>query len=228
MTPINEIGTVGEIGLALNAGTYKEGLLDASGALCVMDFYTKAMLDRKGFQVRAGTITTPLVGDVVITDTAAEFCIDPPAGWTILPVCQMISIRLATGTLHEYATKSVATASTGGAAFVLLPLATGTAGEMTAAVSTARVAAAGGVAVTGELATTTRRHWEGSNPAAGATGALPTSLYTLEWSPRTPPPITTRGGSAWCIYTQIAAASTGPSYYAHMDILEFASAALGI
>lgn len=221
--PLNEIGTAGTLPLGLTSGSYREGLLDASGSLVIMDFYTKAMLDGRGFQVRAGTITTPLVGDVVITDTAAEFCVDPGVGLTILPVSQYISIRLGTGTLHEYATKSVGTASTVGTAFVLLPLKTGGA----AAGSTARVSAAGGVTVTAELATTTRRHWSWSNPAAFSTGALP-SDYHHEWVPLRPPVIRSNATLAYCLYTQIAATTTGPSYYANLDVLEFTNSGLGI
>lgn len=199
--------------------------MDPSGAAVVMDFYLKAMLAGRGFQVRAGTITTPLVGDVVLTDTAAEYCVDPPAGYTILPVSQMISLRLLTGTLHEYATKGVNTASSAGTAFVPLPL--NQASGVNACLSTARVSAAGGVTVTAELATTTRRYWEGANPAAGATTSLPTGLYTLEWTPRTPPPIISNA-TARCLYTQIAATGTGPSYYAHLDFLEFISQMIGL
>ena len=133
--PLNEVGLVHSN--TLGAPNWPVGLtngangvldLDPSGAQIVMDFYLKAMLAGKGFQVRAGTITTPLVGDVVITDTAAEYCVDPGSGLVILPTTQMISLRLLTGTLHEYATKSVATASTAGTAFVPLPLLLGGAG----------------------------------------------------------------------------------------------------
>lgn len=224
--PLNEVGEVhsNTAGgpswpLGLTNGTARVLDIDPSGAVVVMDFYTKAMLAGKGFQVRAGTITTPLVGDVVLTDTAAEFCVDPGSGLVLLPVSQYISIRLATGTLHEYATKSVATASSAGTAFALLPLLLGGVGPG----SSARVSAAGGVTVTAELATTTRRHWSWSNPAAGFTGALPGDWHQ-EWSPRTPPPIL----PATCLYTQIAATGTGPSYYANLDVLEFSRTGLGL
>ncbi len=225
--PLNEVGIVhsNTLGGSNWPVTYNNGSsvsldIDTTGSQIVMDFYLKAMIAGKGFQVRAGTITTPLVGDVVITDTAAEYCVDPAAGMVLLPVNQQISLRLLTGTLHEYATKSVATASSAGTAFTMLPLLLGG----PAASSTARVQAAGAVTVTAELATTTRRHWEFANPAAGATGALPTAGYSLEWNPRTPPPIL----PATCLYTQIAATGTGPSYYAHLDVLEFSRAQLGI
>lgn len=208
-------------GLA-NNGSPNYGLLDGSGAQVIVDFYLKALLDGKGYQVRAGTITTPLIGDVVVTDTAAEFCIDTgAASLTLIPVEQFISIRLGTGTLHEYATKQVSSASTAGTAFVPLLLKTGG----NAASSTARVTAAGGVTVTAELATTTVRHWSYSNPVAvgagdGASGA------DLHWQPRG---CIVRGTAATprCLYTQIAATGTGPSYYANLDYLEFVNTALG-
>lgn len=191
---------------------------NAMGFQVVQDFYTWAMLQGAGFQVRAGTITTPLVGDVVITDTAAEYCVDVPNGYTILPVYNNISIRLGTGTVHEYAIKSVATASTVGTAFVPLPLILGG----SASTSTARVSAAGGVTVTAELATTTRRHWSFSNPVAAGAGHEPVDH---NWEPLRPPPI--KGGTAGtCLYVQIAAGTTGPSYYASLDFLEFQTANL--
>lgn len=216
-------GQVGTIGAGYAATTNHALLLDRSGPQVVMDFYLKAILDGKGYQVRAGTITTPLVGDVVLTDTAAEFCVDPPAGYTILPVTQQISVRLGTGTLHEYATKSVATASSAGTAYVPLPLLPGA----TACGTTARVAAAGGVTVTAELATTTRRHWSFSNPVAVGAGNGVDGADLL-WTPRMPPPIKSTSATAWCLYTQIAATTTGPSYYANLDFLEFVTSALGI
>ncbi len=219
--PSTEVGTAASSPLGYSyQGANNSHLLwiDSSGAQVVMDFYLKAALDGRAFQVRAGTITTPLVGDVVITDTAAEFCVDPAAGLTIMPVQQFVSVRLGTGTLHEYAVKSVAAASSAGAAFVPLLL------KPTGAASacTARVAAAGGVTVTAELATTTRRHWSWSNPAAFSTGALP-SDYHHEWVPKMPPILSSTAGTAQCLYTQIAATGTGPSYYANLDWIEFAT-----
>lgn len=221
--PDGEIGKVGTLGQGLTPNASAPGVIDPSGALVVMDFFTKASLDGRGYQVRAGTITTPLIGDVVITDTAAEYCVDPAAGFTWLPAYNNITIRLSTGTLHEYAIKSVAGASSAGTAFVLLSTSMP---AITASGATARVQAAGSVTVTAELATTTRRHWEWSNPAAGFTGALPGDWHQ-EWNPRLLPRISTTAASASCIYVQIAATGTGPSYYAHMDGFLFPTAALG-
>jgi len=196
------------------------GLASRLGPQVVMDFYTWAALSGAGFQVRAGTITTPLVGDVVLTDTAAEMCADCVSGTTIIPVALGIGIRLGTGTLHEHAAKSVATVSSAGAAFVPLPIKS----NGPAAVSTARVAAAGGVTVTAELATTTLRHWEYANPVAAGAGNDPglVAASALAWNPRVPPVLV----GPRCFYVQIAATTTGPSYYAHVDYLEFSTASL--
>ena len=189
--------------------------LDASGALVVIDFFAKAVIDGHGYQIRAGTVTTPLIGDTPLADLAAEFCVDATSGLVMIPVEQHISIRLGTGTLHEYATKSVATVSSAGAAFVLLPLVS----TQSAASLTGRVAAAGGVTVTGELATTTLRHWSHSQPIA-------MGAYVSEqtWQPLRPPILI----GARCVYTQIAATTTGPSYFANMDVLQFTTAQLGV
>jgi hypothetical protein len=188
--------------------------LDSSASLVTMDFYAKALLDGRGYQVRAGTLSAPLVGDVVITDTAAEYCVDGATGLVFMPIYQCISINLGTGTLHEYATKEVATASSAGAAFVPLPLKAGA----RAASVTARVEAAGAVTVTAELATTTTRHWSADQPIA--MGAY---WMNLNWEPLRPPPVM----GARCLYTQIAATTTGPSYYAALNIVQFLQTELG-
>lgn len=214
--PINEWGTVRVAPLGASSGTNQPATFDASGALVVMDFYAKAILDGRGFQVRAGTVTTPLVGDIVITDAAAEYCVDAISGFVILPVYQCIAVRLGTGTLHEYALKSVATVSSAGTAFVPLPMKSGG----TAAATTARVSAAGGVTVTAELATTTLRHWAHSNPVAAGAGNSPVPYI---YEPLRPPVL----NGARCLYAQIAATTTGPSYYANLDYLEFTISQIG-
>ena len=201
---------------AFGESTYSGGIASRLGAQVVTDWYTYMVLAGAAYQVRAGTITTPLVGDVVLTDTAAEMCADAVTGTTIIPVNLNIGIRLATGTLHEYAAKSVATVSSVGTAFVPLPLRSNGA----AAVSTARVAAAGGVTVTAELATTTLRHWSYSNPVAAGAGNDPGNVR--DWTPRMPPILV----GPRCFYVQIAATTTGPSYYASFDYLEVPTATL--
>ncbi len=226
-TPV-VLGQVGVLGRGFPASTPANTidrpiLVDPSGAQIVMDFYLKSIMDGHGFQVRAGTVTTPLIGGTPLADTAAEFCIDPPAGVTALPVCQIISIRLGTGTLHEYATKSVGGASSSGAAFVPLALEHNpnlNAGAMT----TARVAAtAGTVTVAAEVVTTTRRHWSFSQ--AIAMGAYDARCV---WEPRMPPGIRSSSGALKCLYTQVSATTTGPSFYANLDFLEYLSNQIGL
>lgn len=201
-------------------GTYTPGIATRLGHQVMSDFFLWSVLTGAAYQIRAGTITTPLVGDVVITDTAAELLVNALTNTTIVPVNLNISLRLLTGTLQEYAAKSVAGAGTvgTGAAFTPLPLRS----NGSAAVSTAFVGAAGAVTVPAELATTTLRHWSFSNPAAGATGALPTAGYDLQWNPRMPPILV----GPRVFYVQIAATGTGPSYYANFDYLEFPTATL--
>ena len=194
--------------------------LDPSGALVVVDFYSKLIMDGYGWQVRMGTITTPIVGDVAITDTAAEYCVDIANGGTLIPLCNMISIRAGTGTAHEIAIKSVITASTAGAALTPLPLKTG---ASSTGLDTARGATAGGVTVTAETATTTLRHWEYAQQAVFTTG----QVGFLNWEPARPPRIAAITSAGRCLYVQIAAATTGPSYYAHMDYAAVPTSLLG-
>lgn len=209
---------------AFGESTFSGGIASRAGYQVVKDFYLHAILMGMGFQVRAGTVTTPLVGDVVITDTAAEYCVDAPSGTMLLPTYNNIAVRLATGTLFEFAIKSVATASSAGTAFTPLPLRpfNSGGGTPTAAVCTARVAAAGGVTVTAELATTTRRHWAWSNPVAAGAGNV---VSVPDWVPgKNSTPVALNG--PWCLYVQIAATTTGPSYYASMDWIEAPTASL--
>ncbi len=201
-------------------GNWVYPIASALGLQSIQDFFLYSVLAGLAYQVRAGTITTPLVGDVVLTDAAAEYCVDATNGYTIVPVTNIISVRLGGGTLHEYAVKSVNAVSTGGTAFVPLPLRNlGPDGASAAAASTsARVSAAGGVTVTAELATTTRRHWSWANPVAVGAGNELASL--LPWEPRMPPILS----GPVCLYVQIAATTTGPSYYAALDYIELVTA----
>ncbi len=181
-----------------------------------MDFYTQMVLEGRVYQVKAGTISTPAVGDIVITNTAAEMCVDSLAGTTVMPVYCNISLNLADEALPEVAGKSVATVSTVGAEFVPLNLKS----DGVAAVSTARVAetgsAATGVTVTGETAATTLRHFSFGHPEAA--GVWNT---TYDWEPPSPPVL----AGPRCFYIQIAAGATkGPSYYAHFDYIELPTA----
>ncbi len=194
------LGAAGE-----NTWTPQRG--NKMGFPILMDFYTQMAIEGRVFNVTAGTISIPLVGDQPLADAKAEMAVDCVSGTTIIPVFTNVSVNLGTGTLHEYAGKSVATVSSGGDAFTPLNLLAGG----VASVSSARVDAAGGVTVTVELATTTLRHWSWSQPIAmGAYEA------TYDWSPRCPPVLV----GPRCYYVQITATGTGPSYYASIDYIE--------
>jgi hypothetical protein len=178
----------------------------------VMDFYTRMLFQGRAFNVRAGTISVPLVGTVPITDTQSEMATSAVLGTTIIPVYQNISFNLAAGTLFETGGKSVGAVHSAGAAFVALPLKYGG----SAATTTSAVAAtAGTVTVTAEAVTTTRRHWAWAQPIAA--GAWPT---WYDWEPRVAPLLT--GPS--CYYVQVGGAGTGPSYFASYDFIELPSA----
>ena len=91
---------VAQFGAATRGGSENtQGLLllDSSGALVVIDLFAKLIQDGLGYQVRAGTVTTPLVGDVVITDTAADYAVTAASGKVVVPVYQCISINLGGG-----------------------------------------------------------------------------------------------------------------------------------
>ncbi len=181
--------------------------LNTLGQLVVCDFYQGMILDGRGYQVRAGTITTPLTGDVLITDTAAEMCADAASGTTIIPVFMQVDIEALGGTLPQVTAKSVATVSSAGTAFTPLPLKS----DGSAAVSTARVQAAGSVTVTAELATTTVRHYARTIAVAGDVQA--------QWEPLAAPILV----GARCFYVQVGSVTTGSTYFAHFDYLEVPS-----
>lgn len=204
----DSLGSAGE-------NTWTGAKANKLGYQIVMDFFTQMAMEGRIYQVRAGSISAPLVGDQPLADTAAEMCVDAVAATTIMPMSLMIGINLGTGTLHEYGAKSVATVSTVGDAFVPLNLRS----DGGAAVTTARVDAAGGVTVTAELVTTTLEHWQYSNPLAIVTAGGGTQPLLL-WEPKAPPVLV----GPRCFYVQITATGTGPSYYAHFDYIELPTA----
>ena len=198
---------------AFGEGKYIDWKLSKRGEPCIIDFYTEMVLEGRGYQVKAGTITTPIAADVAITDTAAEMCVDAGQGLAVIPVYLNISVRSGgTSTANEYALKTVDTVSSAGTVFVALPLLGDTDGP--AAVATARAQTAGAVTVTAELATSTRRLWSYSNPVAFGAG---NEVSTHEYEPRMPHLIANNA----CCYLQVASAvTTVPSYYASLDWLE--------
>lgn len=176
------------------------------GFLIVQDFYTQMAIEGRVYQVRAGTITAPLTGDVNVTDTDAEMCVDAPAALTVMPVYLNVNCEAIGGTLPEVWAKSVGTASTAGTVFV--PLNLNSAGG--ASTATARVSnAAGEVQVTAELATTTLQHY-GNTITAQADRILADHEFR-------PPPVLV---GVRCFYVQVAATATGCTYFGHVDFIE--------
>ena len=180
------------------------------GEICVIDFYTQMALEKRVFQVRAGSVSAPVVGDVVITDQKAEMAVEAPSGLTILPSCFNWSFNLAAATLFEVALKSrpFTTAITFTTAFVPLPLYIGGYGALTKAY----VDAAGGVDVgANEALTLDRLHYHWAQPIAA--GAYTTSDI---WQPIAPAALNANA----ILYVQIGADTTGPSYFATLEYIE--------
>ncbi|HLF79644.1 MAG TPA: hypothetical protein VJB57_19355 [Dehalococcoidia bacterium] len=196
----DSVGATGE-------GTWRGAKGNKMGFQIVTDFFTQMAIEQRVFQIRAGDIATPLIGDVPIADTKCEYCADCIIGTTIIPVHASIGVTLEPGTANQIKIQSVGVVSSAGTAFV--PLNTYLGGR--GAASSGRVAAAGGVTVTAEAVTTTRLHYaNGQGIAAGA------YLQSCEWNPKAPPVLV---GPA-CCYVQIGATTTGPSYFANLEYIE--------
>lgn len=192
--------------------------LTTMGELAVVDFLTAALLDGRGFQVRAGTIATGIAAQDVIADATAEMAADAAAGTTIIPVHFGIGIRgIATATTLQVAVKAVGAVSSAGTAFTPLSLKQ----DGAAAVSTARVAA-GAVTVTAEAVTTTRRLFEYENvDTQTPTSALGNvSMATIAAQAAQ---LRYIGVGAACVYVQVAATTAFCLYFATLDYLEFPS-----
>ncbi len=201
---------------AASENTWVDKQGNKMGFAIQQDFYTQMAIEGRCFQVKAGEISAPAVGDIKITDTAAEMCVDVASGTTVIPVFANVSLNLAVEVKTEIAGKSVGALATVGAAFVPLPLLMGG----PAAVATGRVAetgsAATGVTVAAEVSTTTLRHFSFDQPIQA--GAWDT---TYDWEPKAPPVLS----GVSCFYIQVGADVTkGPSYYAHFDFIELPTA----
>ena len=193
------------------------------GFPCVMDFFTYMALTGHAYQIRAGTVATGLAADSTLTDAAANWSVDALTGTTIIPCAYRLAmLDVATGTTLHCAMKAVGAVSSAGTAFVPLPLLQGGA----AATSTARVATDGGVTVTAELATTTRRLWEfvalqtqsATVLAVGALGTIVASNYS--------PILPYVGKGPACVYGQIASTTAFTLHFGAMDYIEIPSASL--
>ncbi len=180
------------------------------GAPVMQPWLTALSVEGKVFQVKAGTITAPLTGDIALTDANAEMCADVLVDRTIIPIHMDVTFEnLNGGTLPEVAAKSVGEVSSAGTAFVPLNLRIG--GPASSA--TARVQAAGSVTVKAELATDTRRHFAASVAAVA-------DFHIAENVKFKTPPIVVGPG---CFYVQVAGVTAGPFYFADFDFVDLAT-----
>lgn len=198
------------------------------GEICIIDFYIQQALEENAYQMRAGTVTTPLTGDVNITDADAGMAVVALVGMTIIPCELWISLDAQLADPIEIAVKSVGTSTmSGGTSFVPLNLFIG--GK--APVVLAMYKAAGDMTVEAELATTTRQHFSisaefakddgtewGGTVQCGKNGGY----NPIIWTPRVPPVLV---GDA-CFYVQVAGGTTGPTYFAHFDFIELPTASV--
>ena len=211
-----------ELGEAYLKGTKR-------GELCVMDFFIEQVIEENAFQVRAGTVTTAITGDVAITDQAAEMAIAATLGTTMLPVEVWISIDVdpATDPL-EIGIKSVAGTYTLASGVVVVPLNLCLGGK--AAATPCEAQTGGGVTVPAETATTTRQHlhfskefakdsgteWAGKNTnKPSLQGDLGRRNNPMIWTPTLVPVLK----GAACFYIQVAGGAA-PNYFAHIDYIE--------
>ena len=186
--------------------------VDGSGALVVVDFLLKAIMDGHGFQIRMGALTTHVTGDIDVTTVAAEASADSVAGLAIIPAHFTFNLEALGGTLPQASVKMTATASTAGTAFVPLPLLIG--GR--AASTTARASAAGGVTVVDDAVTTTRMLYVSTQAAAGN--------FDVNVD------LVGRGilNGAGNIYVAVGSVTTGSNYFMELSYLEYTSAQLGL
>jgi len=197
--------TLGEVGLPS---------MDPSGAIVVMDFLVKAILNGHGFQVRLGALTTPVTGDVEVTTTAAEMSTNSVSGTTLIPIRFHFNLEALGGTLPQASVKMTATAATAGTAFTPLPLLVGGPAASSFG-NTANAAAAGGVTVVDDAVATTRVIYSITQAAAGNFEG-DVSLYG-------------RGAvrGAGNIYVAVGSVTTGSTYFTALDYLAIPSSLLG-
>ncbi len=189
----------------------------------VIDFISEMLQEGRCYQVRLGTVTTPLAMDSVITDTAAELCYDAGSGLTIIPVQLGVAAReIATALTVEVFLKGVGAVSSAGTAFVPLPLLQGGA----AASGSARAANNGGVTVTAEAVTTTVRIFEHANNFTQAPTTINGNLALLSISAAAVQLQYVGKGPA-CIYLQAAATTAFPLTYSRLNVLELLTTAIG-
>jgi hypothetical protein len=206
---------------AAGEGTDIQVKASKMGFQITSDFYTQMAIEGRVYQIRAGTIATGVAMDSVTTDAAAEGSVDVTAGTTIIPCDFTMSFdNIATATTVKVGIKAVGVVSSAGTAFVPLPMLQGG----TAATSTARVANNGGVTVTAELATTTRRLFiyhdvATQTPTTDTTGGgagVGLAIASVAWTPKAP----YIGMGPACVYIQAASTAAFPLYFFALNYIE--------
>ena len=204
------------------ASSWQESKISKRGEQRIVDFIQEMLQEGRGYQVRLGTVTTPVAVDNVITDTGAELCYDALTGLTIIPIQLRIAAReIATATTFGAALKGVGEVSSAGTAFVPLPLLQGGDG----ASGSARAAATGGVTVTAELATTTVRIYEYENTFTQAPTTINANLALIPVAG--PAELQYVGKGPACIYLQLAATTAFPLAHSHLNVLELLTTSVG-
>lgn len=187
----------------------------------IIDFIAHMLQEGRCFQVRLGTVTTPVAMDSVLTDTAAELCYDAGLGLTIIPLQLGVAAReIATATTVSVALKGVGSVSTGGTAFAPLPLLQG--GPV--ASGSARAANNGGVTVTAELATNTVRIFAYENVFTQAPATINGNLALIHAEMAA---LQYVGKGPACIYLQMGATTAFPLTHSRLNVMELASASVG-
>ena len=178
------------------------------GSPIAMPWQVALTIEGKAFQIRIGNLTTPVTGDVDITDGAAEMAAEAAAGYTLIPMYVNVEIEALGGTLPQACLKSVgAVITTLGTQVVPMNLRVGG----PAAAGRAAADSAGDVIVAAELNTTTRVIVSGHTSAIG--DAQPTILdHQIEV-----PHILVGPAS---VYLQVGTVTTGSTYFAFVNYAE--------
>lgn len=203
--------------------SWQEQKITARGETRIIDFISEMLQEGRCYQVRLGTVTTPLAVDSVLTDAKAEMCYDALAGLTIIPIDIGIAARgIATATTFSAALKGVGEVSSAGATFAPLPLLQGGNG----ASGSARAAQTGGVTVKVELTTTTVRIWEFEEVSTQTPVDGERELTSLSNAAQNAKLHYVGKGPA-CVYLQLAATTAAPLTHSHLNVIELLSTSIG-
>ena len=205
----------------LRGGTSEQRVeVTKRGELEIIDFFTSKALEGCAYQVRAGNTDTGQDPGNTLTDSQAQMCVDAGLGVTIIPCAiRLAMLDVANATTLSCYMKAVGAPSTVGTVFLPLPLKQ----WGPPARSTARVMAAGGVTVPGELATTTVRLWEflalqtqsATVLAVGALGTIVAQNYK--------PILRYIGKGPTCVYVQVASTAAFTLHFGVVDYVELLS-----